>query len=253
MNNNKTTNKPTSESQVADSKGARDTGGEFNSDQAKDYALRCITRLRRKDVRHAKWDCGDIILTRIIEEIYCSSRPAFDADDSLNDHVRVAALDALRALLDDGEFDYLSVWITPNVYHQMCADMESLLTKEKKLREALQNGHGRKPLITVRFAVANDAEPVTAVVNLDNLTPQQRGWLGDRLDNQDVCQLWHDGDGTLKVRGENREPVRVVAEAPTAQALLAAIKAEELLIEDRRHHHRHCTLAVARQIEEAGA
>jgi hypothetical protein len=254
MKNDKTSDTQGSDNQGADFKGSQDTEDQFNAEQAKDYTIRLIECLRRKAVREAKKDCGHFILARMIEEIYCSSRPVFDADDSLTDHARAAALDAVLALLDNGEFDsYLNDWITPNVYHQMCADIESLLNKEKKLREALQNGHGRKPLITVRFAVANDAEPVTAVVNLDNLTRQQRGWLADRLANHDVCQLWHGGDGTLKVRGENREPEHVVAEAPTAEALLAAIKAEELIIEDRRHQHRHCALAVARQIAETGA
>ena len=255
MKNDKTTNKPAIDNKGADSKGARETGGEFNSDQAKDYALQIIRRLRLKDVRRAKRDCGDFILTRIIEEIYCSSRPVFDAEDSLTDHARAAAWDALLTVLNYGELDsYINDWITPNVYHQMCADMEHLLNNEKKNREALQDQHGRKPaLITVRFAVTDDPRPVTAVVNLDDLTPEQRGWLADRLVNEDVCQLWHGGDGTFKLRGQNREPERVVAEAPTTQALLDAIKAEELIIEDRRHQHRHCALAVAWQIQETGA
>jgi len=96
---------------------------------------------------------------------------------------------------------------------------------------------------------------VTAVINTDELTPEQRGWLGDRLINQDVCQLFHGGDGTFKLRNENRDPERVIAQAPTAQALLAAINEEERIIEERRHQHRVCALAVAaaRQIEKMDA
>jgi hypothetical protein len=105
----------------------------------------------------------------------------------------------------------------------------------------------------MRFAVAYDPAPVTAVINLDELTPEQRGWLADRLTNQDVCQLWHGGDGTFKMRGANREPERVVADAPTAQALMSAIKAEEITIDGSRRQHRHCAFAVARQIEKPGA
>lgn len=73
--------------------------------------------------------------------------------------------------------------------------------------------------------------------------------MGDRRVN---CHLWHGGDGTLNLRGENPEPERVIADAPTAQALLTAIKAEEIAIEESRNQHRHSALAAARQIKQVG-
>jgi hypothetical protein len=250
---NKMSSPQGSETNTADLTAQQDGDDEFSSEQAQDYALRHIGRLRRKAVRASVQNCGCTILARIVEELYCASRPAFDQTDALTDNAKAAAVDSIRALLAYGELDeLLDSWMTPDVFYQICEDWNETFSRTKELRKAGQNGRERKPaLVTVRFAVTADPAPVTAVINIDELTPAQRRRLADRVVNQDVCQLYHGGDGTFKLWGANREPERVIAEALTPEALFAAIAAEEAVLQERRQQHRHCAIAVARRNEPA--
>lgn len=123
----------------------QEADGEFNTEQAKDCVLRHIGRQRRKAVRDAARQCGHLILTRIVEEIHCTSRPVFEENESLTDHARATAWDAIRFLMEDEDFDYLlNCWITSDVYYQICADMKDALDREKRTRQAFQDRAERK-------------------------------------------------------------------------------------------------------------
>jgi hypothetical protein len=124
-----------SEKDTVDVNAPQEGDDQFNIDQAKDYALREISRLRQKAVRASVEHCGYLILHRIIEEIYCASHPVFDHSETLTDQARAVALDSIHALLNYGVLlDLLDRWITPDVYYQICEDEKEAFELEKAYR-----------------------------------------------------------------------------------------------------------------------
>jgi len=129
---NKMSSSHGSETNTADLNGQQEGDAEFSIEQAKDYALRRVGRLRRKAVRASVQNCGYTILARIIEELYCVSRPAFDDTDALTDTAKAAAVDSVHALLDYGELDeLLDRWMTPDVFYQICEEWKETFNHTK--------------------------------------------------------------------------------------------------------------------------
>ena len=229
---------------------SQEEGDLRNVDQVQEYAIREISRIRRTAIRSLERRFGNLLIQSIVEEIHCAARPVFDEVGDLTDHAKCAVWEAFDVVRQDGVFDsLLDDCFTPDVYHQILADSEGRCDEVKSFRESVRERHANQPsVVTLRFAVDDNPEVASVVLDLNTLTPLQCGWLGDRLLGQDVCALWHGGDGTRKLRGPNREPILIIAEAPTAEALLEAIADDEVIIEQRRHDERDAALAVARQM-----
>ena len=241
--------KQSSEVDRNDVETTQDEADRRNVDQVQEYAIREISRIRRKAVRSLERRFGNLILHVVVQEIYCSSRPVFDDTGRLTDYAKSAAWEALDVVRQDGELGgLLDDCFTQDVYNQIFADSEGRFDDEKSWRESLGGDRTSDgSLVTLRFAVDANPEVASVVLDLNTLTPLECGWLGDRLLGQSVCALWHGGDGTRKLRGPNREPILIVAEAPTAEALLEAIADEEVVIEQRRYDEREAALAIVRQ------
>jgi hypothetical protein len=84
---------------------------------------------------------------------------------------------------------------------------------------------------------------VTVEVNPSELEPEKRSLLADRLQGIDVLELfWYDGavqkGYPIKELEVGREPQRIVASAPTFEALMAAVRQSAQVIESIRRQFR---------------
>jgi hypothetical protein len=78
-----------------------------------------------------------------------------------------------------------------------------------------------------------------------------RNLIADRLIGNDVCQLWNSEKGTNKSVDFKGNPVRLVAEAPTFEALIKALQKDAQIVQARRSCHRAIALARANSLEES--
>jgi hypothetical protein len=93
----------------------------------------------------------------------------------------------------------------------------------------------------------------TVIVDVDaaRIKLDVRNLIADRLIGNDVCQLWNSEKGTTKSVDVNGQPVRVVAEAPTFEALVKALQKDAQIVQARRSCHRAIALVRANTLEES--
>ena len=93
----------------------------------------------------------------------------------------------------------------------------------------------------------------TVVVEVDaaRIKLDVRNLIADRLIGNDVCQLWNSEKGTSKSVDVNGQPVRLVAEAPTFEALVKAVQKDAQIVQARRSCHRAIALVRANSLEES--
>src|SRR5688572_18843949 len=93
----------------------------------------------------------------------------------------------------------------------------------------------------------------TVVVDVDaaRIKLDVRNLIADRLIGNDVCQLWNSEKGTNKSVDINGQPVRLVAEAPTFEALVKALQKDAQIVQARRSCHRAIALVRANTLEES--
>ena len=93
----------------------------------------------------------------------------------------------------------------------------------------------------------------TAVIDVDaaRIKIEVRNLIADRLIGNDVCQLWNSEKGTNKSVDVSGNPVRLVAEAPTFEALIKALQKDAQIVQARRSCHRAIALARANTLEES--
>jgi hypothetical protein len=93
----------------------------------------------------------------------------------------------------------------------------------------------------------------TVVVDVDaaRVKLDVRNLIADRLIGNDVCQLWNSEKGTNKSVDINGQPVRLVAEAPTFEALVKALQKDAQIVQARRSCHRAIALVRANTLEES--
>ena len=87
----------------------------------------------------------------------------------------------------------------------------------------------------------------TAVIDVDpaQIKIDVRNLIADRLIGIDVCQLWNSDKGTNKSVDASGKPVHVLAEAPTFEALIKAVRKDEQIVQARQSCHRAIALARA--------
>lgn len=94
---------------------------------------------------------------------------------------------------------------------------------------------------------------VTVEVNPAEIPESDRNLIADRLSGIDVCQLWNSDKGTEKQfdtlvtleTGKPATPVRIVAKAPTFEALMDGIRENEQEVKTRSERHREIAMATA--------
>ncbi len=94
---------------------------------------------------------------------------------------------------------------------------------------------------------------ITIEVNPADLTQPQRDLIADRLSGIDVLQLWNSDKGTEKMfefNPDNQSPfpkvgVKIIADAPTFEGLMAAIESNQAEVLERQTRHRSCAIASA--------
>ena len=93
----------------------------------------------------------------------------------------------------------------------------------------------------------------TVVVEVDaaRIKLDVRNLIADRLIGNDVCQLWNSEKGTSKSVDVNGQPVRLVAEAPTFEALVKALQKDAQIVQARRSCHRAIALVRANSLAES--
>src|SRR3954463_6497046 len=93
----------------------------------------------------------------------------------------------------------------------------------------------------------------TAIIDVDaaKLKVDVRNLIADRLIGNDVCQLWNSEKGTSKSVDAKGNPVRLVAEAPTFEALMKAVLKDAQIVQARQSCHRAIALARANHLTES--
>src|SRR4051812_22555773 len=94
----------------------------------------------------------------------------------------------------------------------------------------------------VRAGIENPTPTAVIDVEAGNLKLDVRNLIADRLAGIDVCQLWNSEQGTNKSVDASGRPVRVLAEAPTFEALVKAVRKDEQIVQARRSCHRAIAL-----------
>jgi hypothetical protein len=94
--------------------------------------------------------------------------------------------------------------------------------------------------------------PTTLIeVNAAQIKLEVRNLIADRLIGNDVCQLWNSESGTSKSVDVKGNPVRLVAEAPTFEALMKAVLKDSQIVQARQSCHRAIALARANTLTES--
>jgi hypothetical protein len=102
-----------------------------------------------------------------------------------------------------------------------------------------------------RAGLTNCASPVLIDVDAATVKLDIRNLLADRLIGNDVCQLWNSDKGTNKSVDANGNPIRLVAEAPTFEALTKALHKDAQIVQARRSCHRAIAIARANTLVES--
>jgi hypothetical protein len=102
-----------------------------------------------------------------------------------------------------------------------------------------------------RAGLTNCASPVLIDVDAATVKLDIRNLLADRLIGNDVCQLWNSDKGTTKSVDANGNPIRLVAEAPTFEALTKALHKDAQIVQARRSCHRAIAIARANTLVES--
>src|SRR5687767_10614704 len=89
-----------------------------------------------------------------------------------------------------------------------------------------------------RAGMKHPASPAVIDIDPAQIKLDARNLIADRLIGNDVCQLWNSDKGTNKSVDAVGNPVRVVAEAPTFEALMKALRKDEQVVQARRSCHR---------------
>jgi len=101
-------------------------------------------------------------------------------------------------------------------------------------------------------AGVGDCGPIAIIeVNAGQIKVDVRNLIADRLIGNDVCQLWNSEQGTRKSVDAQGHPVRLVAEAPTFEALMKAVLKDAQIVQARQSCHRAIALARANMLEES--
>jgi hypothetical protein len=101
-------------------------------------------------------------------------------------------------------------------------------------------------------AGVGDCGPTALIeVNAAQIKLDVRNLIADRLIGNDVCQLWNSEQGTRKSVDAKGHPVRLVAEAPTFEALMKAVLKDAQIVQARQSCHRAIALARANMLEES--
>jgi len=101
-------------------------------------------------------------------------------------------------------------------------------------------------------AGVGDCGPTALIeVNAAQIKLDVRNLIADRLIGNDVCQLWNSEQGTRKSVDAKGNPVRLVAEAPTFEALMKAVLKDAQIVQARQSCHRAIALARANTLEES--
>jgi hypothetical protein len=101
-------------------------------------------------------------------------------------------------------------------------------------------------------AGVGDCEPTAVIeVNAAQIKVEVRNLIADRLIGNDVCQLWNSEKGTSKSVDARGNPVRLVADAPTFEALMKAVLKDAQIVQARQSCHRAIALARANTLEES--
>lgn len=92
----------------------------------------------------------------------------------------------------------------------------------------------------------------TAVIDVDaaKIKIDVRNLIADRLIGNDVCQLWNSDKGTIKSVDAGGNPVRLIADAPTFEALVKAVLKDAQIVQARNTCHRAIALAHANSAVE---
>src|SRR5687767_14331148 len=93
----------------------------------------------------------------------------------------------------------------------------------------------------------------TVVVDLDaaKINLEVRNLIADRLIGNDVCQLWNSEKGTNKSVDAAGNPVRLIADAPTFEALMKAVLKDAQIVKARQTCHRAIAIARANTLVES--
>ena len=102
----------------------------------------------------------------------------------------------------------------------------------------------------VREGIQPCDSPVVVDVDVAKIKLDVRNLIADRLIGNDVCQLWNSERGTAKSVDAQGNPVRLVAEAPTFEALTKALLKDAQIVQARRSCHRAIALARANTLVE---
>ena len=102
-----------------------------------------------------------------------------------------------------------------------------------------------------RAGLTNCASPVLIDVDAATIKLDIRNLLADRLIGNDVCQLWNSEKGTNKSVDPSGNPIRLIAEAPTFEALTKALHKDAQIVQARRSCHRAIALAGANKLVES--
>jgi hypothetical protein len=101
-------------------------------------------------------------------------------------------------------------------------------------------------------AGVGDCGPIAVIeVNAAQIKVDVRNLIADRLIGNDVCQLWNSEQGTRKSVDAKGNPVRLVADAPTFEALMKAVLKDAQIVQARQSCHRAIALARANMPEES--
>lgn len=101
-------------------------------------------------------------------------------------------------------------------------------------------------------AGVGDCGPIAVIeVNAAQIKVDVRNLIADRLIGNDVCQLWNSEQGTRKSVDAKGNPVRLVADAPTFEALMKAVLKDAQIVQARQSCHRAIALARANMLEES--
>jgi hypothetical protein len=103
----------------------------------------------------------------------------------------------------------------------------------------------------VRAGIGQCDPTVIVEVDAARIKLDVRNLIADRLIGNDVCQLWNSEKGTSKSVDFNGHPVRLVAEAPTFEALVKAVQKDAQIVQARRSCHRAIALVRANSLEES--
>lgn len=107
------------------------------------------------------------------------------------------------------------------------------------------------PAASLREGAQQCVSPTVIEVDVAKVKLDVRNLIADRLIGNDVCQLWNSERGTSKSVDAKGNPVRLIAEAPTFEALIKALLKDAQIVQARRSCHRAIALARANTLVES--